>query len=270
MFLISTTVPSLALSATMARRRRVEAALGAGARRRAARGARRARRDAGAARPGAEARGARPAHRRHRARLQQPPDDRRRPRADPAAPAAADRARSVIQALEAIRTAAKRGETLTRQLLTFARRQSTQSRGGRPARAHRRHPPDAVAARCAATSRWSTIWLPRTVAGRDRHRRVRARAGQHRDQCARCHAGRRHARALLARNVVRRPWQRRSARRGLSWRSRVTDTGVGIAPEHVAKVFEPFFTTKAIGKGTGLGLSQVLRLRQQSRAAPSR
>jgi two-component system NtrC family sensor kinase len=38
---------------------------------------------------------------------------------------------------------------------------------------------------------------------------------------------------------------------------RVSDEGVGIAPELLERVFEPFFTTKEIGKGTGLGLSQV-------------
>lgn len=35
----------------------------------------------------------------------------------------------------------------------------------------------------------------------------------------------------------------------------VSDTGKGIAPEHINKIFDPFFTTKPVGKGTGLGLS---------------
>ena len=37
----------------------------------------------------------------------------------------------------------------------------------------------------------------------------------------------------------------------------VTDSGVGIAPEHQPRIFEPFFTTKGPGRGTGLGLSTV-------------
>ena len=37
----------------------------------------------------------------------------------------------------------------------------------------------------------------------------------------------------------------------------VTDTGVGIPPDLLAKVFEPFFTTRSKGTGSGLGLSQV-------------
>jgi len=36
---------------------------------------------------------------------------------------------------------------------------------------------------------------------------------------------------------------------------KVTDTGIGIKPEHIDRIFDPFFSTKPIGIGTGLGLS---------------
>ena len=42
----------------------------------------------------------------------------------------------------------------------------------------------------------------------------------------------------------------------------VTDTGQGIAPEHLDKIYDPFFTTKELGQGTGLGLSTVLGIVQ--------
>lgn len=40
----------------------------------------------------------------------------------------------------------------------------------------------------------------------------------------------------------------------------VTDTGVGIPPELLARIGEPFFTTKEEGKGTGLGLAICRRI----------
>jgi PAS domain S-box-containing protein len=45
----------------------------------------------------------------------------------------------------------------------------------------------------------------------------------------------------------------------------VSDTGVGMSPETLAKVFDPFFTTKPIGQGTGLGLSMIYGFAKQSR-----
>lgn len=39
------------------------------------------------------------------------------------------------------------------------------------------------------------------------------------------------------------------------WRLTVSDSGTGIAEEHLAQVFDPFFTTKAVGDGLGLGLA---------------
>src|ERR1700733_10281376 len=36
-----------------------------------------------------------------------------------------------------------------------------------------------------------------------------------------------------------------------------SDSGMGIPPNLLSKIFDPFFTTKEVGKGTGLGLSQV-------------
>jgi signal transduction histidine kinase len=50
---------------------------------------------------------------------------------------------------------------------------------------------------------------------------------------------------------------------GSGARIEISDTGHGIAPEHVHRIYDPFFTTKAARKGTGLGLSVTYGIIQE-------
>ena len=50
---------------------------------------------------------------------------------------------------------------------------------------------------------------------------------------------------------------------GAGVRAEVSDSGHGIAPEHLNRIYDPFFTTKAARKGTGLGLSVTYGIIQE-------
>jgi two-component system, sporulation sensor kinase A len=46
---------------------------------------------------------------------------------------------------------------------------------------------------------------------------------------------------------------------------RITDSGKGIAPDHIAKLGEPFYTTKETGTGLGLMVSYNIILSHKGR-----
>ncbi|MBL9139953.1 MAG: CHASE2 domain-containing protein [Verrucomicrobiales bacterium] len=55
----------------------------------------------------------------------------------------------------------------------------------------------------------------------------------------------------------------RSAKPGNYVMIAISDSGIGIAPEHLDRIFDPLFTTKPDGKGTGLGLTSVAKIIDQ-------
>ena len=165
------------------------------------------------------------------------------------------------RALEAIDNAVKRGTSLTRQLLSFARRQTHEARtvdlGARLPLVRemlqsglRGDIP--VAIRVAAD-----VW-PIKVDVSELELALLNLAVNARD--AMPGGGRLE---LAARNVsLARP--NRLDLDGDFVTISVRDTGSGIPPGVLDRVFEPFFTTKEVGRGTGLGLSQVYGFTRQA------
>jgi two-component system, NtrC family, sensor kinase len=169
--------------------------------------------------------------------------------------------------LDTIANATRRGESLTRQLLAFSRRQMLQ--------------PSVIDV---------SEWLPelKDMMSRSLRGDIEIRVGISRQPCAVKVDPNEFELALLnlafnARDampsggtltITAKPVSMRGRRseEGLSGEFiaiRVADTGTGIPPEVLPRVFEPFFTTKEVGKGTGLGLSQVYGFARQSGGAAS-
>ncbi|MBN9088681.1 MAG: MASE4 domain-containing protein [Reyranella sp.] len=166
------------------------------------------------------------------------------------------------EAVQAIEIAAQRGASLTRQLLSFARRQPinpTAIKVDEHLTALRTLLDGTVGSQIALTiSATSDTW-PVTVDANEFELAVLNLVLNARDAVAGDGAI-----ALSARNVVLDGDETPEKLTGEFVAVCVADTGHGIAPEILGKVFDPFFTTKQADKGTGLGLSQVHGFTHQS------
>jgi CheY-like chemotaxis protein len=167
-----------------------------------------------------------------------------------------------LRAIEAIESAAARGETLTRQLLAFSRRQTLH-----PTVISLRQRLAAFRDLLASSARGDielVIDVGRNVwpVAVDVHELelalinlvVNARDAMPDGGMIR----------IGAKNIHLQPEETPDRLGGEFVALTVADSGCGIAPEILPKVFEPFFTTKQPDKGTGLGLSQVYGLTRQS------
>ena len=167
-----------------------------------------------------------------------------------------------LKALEAIEVSTRRGQDLTRQLLTFARRQrlnplvmSLGERADNLCELMRASVGSAV----ALNIEFPTALWPVEVDPGEFELALLNLAVNARD--AMPSGG---ALSIVARNVKLRRGDLDQGLEGDFVAVTVRDTGVGIPPDILPRVFEPFFTTKDVNRGTGLGLSQVYGFVEQS------
>jgi len=179
--------------------------------------------------------------------------------------AAASSDARAVEAANAIALAVNRGASLTRQLLSFARRQPT----------------NPVAVNLSESLEGLRYLLCSTL-GRDVDLKIETAAGT---GSARIDANEFEL-ALLnlvlnARDAIKGRGQVTISAKPVTLGAQsgatrlagdyvavsVADTGSGMALDTRARAFEPFFTTKEQGRGTGLGLSQVHGFAQQSGGA---
>jgi PAS domain S-box-containing protein len=168
----------------------------------------------------------------------------------------------VARSIEAIELATTRGETLTRQLLTFSRRHTTSPTVFALA--------DRIESfrTMMASSIGATVKLLATI--EPEIWPVEVDANEFELALVNITLNARDAMpnggviSLTAENVLLSGNETLAKATGEFVALRVTDTGTGIAPDLLPKVFDPFFTTKPAEKGSGLGLSQVYGFAHQS------
>ncbi|MGA8611801.1 MAG: PAS domain S-box protein [Xanthobacteraceae bacterium] len=161
----------------------------------------------------------------------------------------------IAQAADAIAHAAQRGETLTRQLLTFSRRQtinpSVLEVGERVEELHKMLANFIGGSIKLITTIGPEVW-PIKVDASELELALVNLVLNARDAMSKGGVV-----TITAENVNLSRSDTQAGIEGEFVALRVRDTGCGIAPDVLPKVFDPFFTTKETGKGSGLGLSQV-------------
>jgi PAS domain S-box-containing protein len=169
---------------------------------------------------------------------------------------------SVSAPLEMIKTAVKRGQKLTGQLLSFARRQTLETE----------------VIDLAETLPHISEMLKRSLRGDieikafapDRPCRARVDPGELELALLNLGVNARDAMphggvlSLAVRHVRLSGEAEVDGLHGEFIAIELMDGGIGIAPGVLPRVFDPYFTTKGAGKGTGLGLSQVYGFAKQS------
>jgi PAS domain S-box-containing protein len=170
-----------------------------------------------------------------------------------------------VRALEAIQTAASRGEALTRQLLTFSRRQPINPKTVDPAQIVAGFR-DVLASSATGNVDFQIdippgIW-PIAIDIPEFELALVNLVVNARD--AMPDGG---SIIMSAENITLAGDETIEQLTGEFVALTVADTGTGIAPENLSKVFEPFFTTKGPNKGTGLGMSQAYGFARQSGGA---
>ena len=167
--------------------------------------------------------------------------------------------------VEEITAAASRASGLTRQLLTFSRKQMVQPRAvhvseivrGIEKMLHRLIGEDIVLESRLAPGTELTVIDPGQLEQILMNLAVNARDAMPAGGRLMISTDAVELKANRAESVLQAP-------PGKYVRLRVSDTGEGMDPETKAHVFEPFFTTKETGKGTGLGLSTVYGIVKQA------
>jgi two-component system NtrC family sensor kinase len=167
-----------------------------------------------------------------------------------------------IRLLDMIATATQRGETLTRQLLTYARQQTLSPEV--VDLAQRLPTLRDLLARSLRTDIEIKVEVPDQVCA------VRVDASEFELAILNLAVNAQDAMpnggwlSIRAKPVTLKGEASEEGLSGDFVAVRVADSGHGISADVIPRVFEPFFTTKEVGKGTGLGLSQVYGFAKQS------